>query len=253
MPFTPKDWHDLPDVTTPLSAAAMEDIETRLSGYTDTQLAAEAAARASADTSVRADFASADTSVRADFATADTSVRTDMTAKTNAVAGAWTPIVERMGFITASMTTTSPLILPLGGQAMNPAATSSGQYPASFVFWLDTNYYQATGYTQQMKLDCSLFTANTAQPGNNVVFGLSAANTGFTSGTNQYSVTVGSQINRTKVTIGVGLPDTPLATFASTFDQSDTSPTSFFAITIATTSAVASAVVCRAQLLTRLI
>ena len=39
MPFTPKDWRDHPDVTTPLSAAAMEDLETRLSGYTDSATA----------------------------------------------------------------------------------------------------------------------------------------------------------------------------------------------------------------------
>jgi len=50
MPFTPKDWKDLPDVTTPLSAAALEDMETRLAAYTDTRVDAEAATRASANT-----------------------------------------------------------------------------------------------------------------------------------------------------------------------------------------------------------
>jgi hypothetical protein len=35
MPFTPKDWRDYPDTTTPINAAALEDMETRLSGYTD--------------------------------------------------------------------------------------------------------------------------------------------------------------------------------------------------------------------------
>lgn len=32
--FTPKDWRDRPDITTPLSAAALEDLEARLVAYT---------------------------------------------------------------------------------------------------------------------------------------------------------------------------------------------------------------------------
>ena len=35
MPFTPKDWHDSPTADTPISAVALEDMETRLSAYTD--------------------------------------------------------------------------------------------------------------------------------------------------------------------------------------------------------------------------
>lgn len=35
MPFSPKAWKDAPDTTTPLSAAALVDLETRLSQYTD--------------------------------------------------------------------------------------------------------------------------------------------------------------------------------------------------------------------------
>ena len=35
MPFSVKDWRDSPDTTTPLNAAALEDMETRLSGYSD--------------------------------------------------------------------------------------------------------------------------------------------------------------------------------------------------------------------------
>lgn len=40
MTFTGKDWKDSPDTSTPLSAAALEDMETRLSAYTDTVAAA---------------------------------------------------------------------------------------------------------------------------------------------------------------------------------------------------------------------
>ncbi len=35
MTFTPKDWKDSPDTSTPLTAAALEDLETRLATYTD--------------------------------------------------------------------------------------------------------------------------------------------------------------------------------------------------------------------------
>lgn len=40
MAFTVKDWKDSPDATTPLSAAALEDVEDRLSDYADAVAAA---------------------------------------------------------------------------------------------------------------------------------------------------------------------------------------------------------------------
>lgn len=39
MAFTPKDWKDAPDGSTPLSASALENMETRLSAYTDSEIA----------------------------------------------------------------------------------------------------------------------------------------------------------------------------------------------------------------------
>jgi len=36
-PFTTKDWRDSPDTTTPITAAALEDLETRLAAYADLQ------------------------------------------------------------------------------------------------------------------------------------------------------------------------------------------------------------------------
>src|SRR6059058_2653242 len=38
MPFTPKDWRNAPDSSTPISAEALEDLEARLGEYTDTQI-----------------------------------------------------------------------------------------------------------------------------------------------------------------------------------------------------------------------
>ena len=35
MAFTPKDWKDSPDASTPITAVALEDLETRLSDYSD--------------------------------------------------------------------------------------------------------------------------------------------------------------------------------------------------------------------------
>lgn len=36
-PFVPKDWQDAPSTQTPISAAALEDLEARVAGYTDTR------------------------------------------------------------------------------------------------------------------------------------------------------------------------------------------------------------------------
>jgi hypothetical protein len=36
MPFTPKNWQDTPSTTTPITAAALEDLETRVTDYADT-------------------------------------------------------------------------------------------------------------------------------------------------------------------------------------------------------------------------
>ena len=36
MPFTPKNWQDTPSTATPITAAALEDLETRVTDYTDT-------------------------------------------------------------------------------------------------------------------------------------------------------------------------------------------------------------------------
>jgi hypothetical protein len=38
--FAPKNWRDFPDITTPITAEALEDVETRLSDYTDDSLTA---------------------------------------------------------------------------------------------------------------------------------------------------------------------------------------------------------------------
>lgn len=57
MAFTPKTWRDFPNATTPLTAAALIDVETRVTDYTDTEAeaaqdAAESLANAYTDTSV---------------------------------------------------------------------------------------------------------------------------------------------------------------------------------------------------------
>lgn len=49
MTFTPKNWENSPSTATPINEEALEDVETRLSDYTDAQVAAEAAARTAAD------------------------------------------------------------------------------------------------------------------------------------------------------------------------------------------------------------
>jgi hypothetical protein len=39
VPYEPKDWRNYPDLTTPLEAEALEDMETRLAAYTDQEVA----------------------------------------------------------------------------------------------------------------------------------------------------------------------------------------------------------------------
>ncbi len=38
MAFVPKDWRDSPDTTTPITAVALENLETRVTDYTDTSI-----------------------------------------------------------------------------------------------------------------------------------------------------------------------------------------------------------------------
>ena len=40
MPFTPKNWQDTPSTATPITAAALEDLETRVTDYADATVAA---------------------------------------------------------------------------------------------------------------------------------------------------------------------------------------------------------------------
>jgi hypothetical protein len=55
MPLIVKDWRDDPDHSTPITAAALEDLETRLAGYTDTVAATKQdAATAATDTELTA-------------------------------------------------------------------------------------------------------------------------------------------------------------------------------------------------------
>ena len=49
MPFTPKDWRNSPDASTPLSADAMEDLEVRVTDYADSVVAAAAESKLSID------------------------------------------------------------------------------------------------------------------------------------------------------------------------------------------------------------
>lgn len=58
MSFTPKSWYDLPLTTTPLDAAALADLETRLSAYTESRVGAGFPAVASATTIALAETAS---------------------------------------------------------------------------------------------------------------------------------------------------------------------------------------------------
>jgi hypothetical protein len=53
MPITVKDWKNQPDETTPLSAEALEDLETRMGAYADAAVAAGGGTSANASTTVK--------------------------------------------------------------------------------------------------------------------------------------------------------------------------------------------------------
>lgn len=83
MSFSVKDWKDDPDTSTPLSAAALEDMETRLSGYTDTV----GAAATPADGSVTATKVASSLKPSGSAGTTDESLRRLGTGSTHAAAG----------------------------------------------------------------------------------------------------------------------------------------------------------------------
>jgi hypothetical protein len=92
MPFEPRDWKDAPSEETPITAAALEDMETRLSDYTDEEVATRAAAshtHAQSDVTglVDALSAKADASAVADALAAKanaSSLGAEITARTDA-------------------------------------------------------------------------------------------------------------------------------------------------------------------------
>jgi hypothetical protein len=81
MPFTPPDWKDFPDTTTPLTAAAVEDLETRVTSYADSELTTH-----TADT----------TAVHGIADTADVVLRTIVDAKGDLIAATAADTVARL-------------------------------------------------------------------------------------------------------------------------------------------------------------
>lgn len=96
MTFTPKDWRDDPDATTPLSAAALENLETRLSDYTDTTVTAHtgdtSAAHAASAVSV-SPAVGGDTDVQAVLTTHET--RLDSAQSGHVIEDEGTPLTAR--------------------------------------------------------------------------------------------------------------------------------------------------------------
>jgi hypothetical protein len=182
MAFTPKDWRDLPDTSTPLSAVAIEDVETRLSGYTD---AREVVAKAYTDTresAITAAYGAADT-VAAAGAVASANSYTNSTATTTLasargfiadVANAWKPWLIRNGTIPPSG---SPVILLPSGQG---AAIAANGKAAEGVFHFIASDYAVPNFNMKMRLRTTLISNEVTTP---VSFTISArAVSAFTSG-----------------------------------------------------------------------
>lgn len=110
MAFTVKDWQDAPSATTPISAAALEDMETRLSAYTDSTTAsslsghlADETAHAASAITVAPTGVLTDTNVQAALATLAVSGGGGG-GGTPAVAVDLSPQADGIGLITGAVT-----------------------------------------------------------------------------------------------------------------------------------------------------
>lgn len=199
MPFTPKDWKNLPDVTTPLSAAALEDMEGRVAGYTDareTQIrsdigaayaAADAATLASANANTTSAVAAGVTSANNNTTTAVAGGVTTARAYDSDLAGAWRPWLVRSGAFGGGSTIQTAAIVPMNAQTVVAPGTSS-QYPATHIFAFDASRYVVPNYNQKMRLRCTLLTSQSALNAN-ITVAIQPVNT-FVSATSGYGVTL---------------------------------------------------------------
>lgn len=183
MPFTPKDWKNSPAQDTALSAEAIEDLETRVTDYTDSELTTHTADTTSvhgiADTSVLAtdtDVSSAVSTHSADTTSvhgiADTSALatdSDVTAAQNAAVPK--ALLDAKGDLIAASAADTPGRLAVGtnGQVLTAdsaqalgvkwaAAGGGGALPAQQVLLSDYCVFDGTDETTEFQaaLDASL-------------------------------------------------------------------------------------------------
>lgn len=89
MTFTTKDWQDAPSTVTPIDAAALEDLESRLAGYTDTVVAGlSIAAVPGLQAALDALQASATAATDSELAAAVATLNAAITAKQDAASAA---------------------------------------------------------------------------------------------------------------------------------------------------------------------
>jgi hypothetical protein len=131
-----------PTLVTPVNAAALEDVETRLSGYTDSQVSAEATARGTAVSAEATARASADTTL-----TTAVAAKADAAATTTALAAkqATSEKGQPNGYASLDGTGKVP-------SAQLPAAQSGSGLPAN-VLIKTANFTAAAGRPPPLRRD----------------------------------------------------------------------------------------------------
>jgi hypothetical protein len=197
MAFTPKDWKDLPEVTTPLSAAALEDMETRLAAYTDTVMAAEVATRAAGDTSTASTAA---TNLASTNSTLTGLINTEATNRSTAdagILGAWRLIRELRGAIYGGQAISTQVLTAQASGNITPATTS--QYVANFAWYFDPADHLISGYTHKLRLKGHFINNGNAQTAT-ISFWIAPVAT-WVSAVSGYSFTAGSAVTGTTVNL----------------------------------------------------
>lgn len=200
MAFIPKDWRDLPDVTTPLSADAIKDMEARLATYTDTRVDAETTARTAGDTTN--DSLSASRS-----ATTLSSAESYTNNRVGEVVELYQTIIERSAVIPSG--SQIQLVNMLGRDGSLVWASEPVQSPAVHSFWFNKDDYTGSNaipsYDYKLRLVVTFFNGNAALNSNITV--AVKPPVGFTANSNgiALNLSTGAQPSNALVTFNAGL------------------------------------------------
>lgn len=232
MSFEPKVWKDLPDVTTPLSANALMDMETRLAAYTDEKYFDATNYTAGRETFILNEAAEWDeaklveANSYSDMA-ADAALASASDIVTNALAR-WQAILERRAAFNSGSALSATHAMTGNGTHMQLPATASA-YSFSGVFHYDPADHLVSGYTHRLRLKTAIIASETAL-NVNLTFGIAPV-TAFNSAASSFGMTLGSNVVGATVTHGSGLSAETASVQSIEFDGALLTA-GFYAITV---------------------